>query len=201
MMTQTHHLVGAGLLARPNEWVRNTGVIVGSLLPDAAIFALFGWSKLAGVPERRVWDELYWQEPWRTGVAAQNSLFLYGGLLVVGAAILWAARPLFRIGLFLLFLALAALTHIALDFPVHHADAHRHFWPLSDWVFRSPVSYWDPVHHGRVFMVVEGVVAVVLAVWLFRRFHDWWVRALLLLAIALYAAVPVYFFLQLGGAT
>lgn len=199
MMTQTHHLVGAGLLARPNEWVRNTGVIVGSLLPDAAIFALFGWSKLAGVPERRVWDELYWQEPWRSWVAAQNSIFVHALVLLLGAAVLWAVRPLFRVGLFLLFVALAALAHVALDFPVHHADAHRHFWPFSDWVFRSPVSYWDPAHHGRIFAVVEAVLAIVLAVWLFRRFRAWWVRGLLALAAALYVAVPAYFFLQLGG--
>ena len=199
MMTQTHLLVGTALFAKPNEWVRNTGVIVGSLLPDAAIFALFGWSKLAGVPERRVWDELYWQEPWRSWVAAQNSIFVHALVLLLGAAVLWAVRPLFRVGLFLLFVALAALAHVALDFPVHHADAHRHFWPFSDWVFRSPVSYWDPAHHGRIFAVVEAVLAIVLAVWLFRRFRAWWVRGLLALAAALYVAVPAYFFLQLGG--
>ena len=199
-MTQTHLLVGTGLFARPGEPLRNTAVVAGSLLPDAAIFVLFGWSKLAGIPERRVWDEIYFAEPWRTWVAAQNSVFVYAGLMIAGVVVLWAVRPLFRIGLFALFLALAALAHVALDFPVHHADAHRHLWPVSDWVFRSPVSYWDPAHHGRIFMVIEAVLAIALALWLFRRFHAWWVRALLALAATLYLAVPAYFLLVLGDA-
>lgn len=199
MMTQTHLLVGTALFARPDAWLRNIAVTVGALLPDAGIFVLFGWSKVAGIPERQVWDELYWQEPWRTWVAAQNSVFLYAGLALAGVVVLWAARPLFRVGVLALFLALAALAHVVLDFPVHHDDAHRHLWPISDWVFRSPVSYWDPAHHGRTFMVVEAALAIALAVWLFTRFHAWWVRGLLLLAITLYLAVPAYFFLVLGG--
>ena len=199
MMTQTHLLVGTALFAKPDQWLRNAGVIVGSLLPDAAIFVLFGWSKLVGIEERRVWDELYWQEPWRMWVAAQNSVLLYGALVVVAILMLRAVRGLFRIGLFLFFLAAAALAHVALDFPVHHHDAHRHFWPLSDWTFRSPVSYWDPAFHGRTMMAVEGVLAVVLAGWLFTRFRSWRVRGLLVLAIIAYVAVPAYYSYMLGG--
>lgn len=199
MMTQTHLLVGTALFARPGEGLRNTGVVLGSLLPDAAIFVLFGWSKLAGIPERRVWDELYFSEPWRSWVAAQNSVFVYGALALVSVVVLWAVRPLFRVGLLALFVALAALAHLALDFPVHHDDAHRHLWPASDWVFRSPVSYWDPQHHGRTFMVVEAALAIALALWLFGRFRAWWVRTLLALAVVLYLAVPAYFFLSLGA--
>ena len=199
MMTQTHLLVGTALLTKPDQWLRNTGVIVGSLLPDAAIFVLFGWSKLVGIEERRVWDELYWQEPWRTWVAAQNSVLLYGALAIVAVLMLRAVRGLFRIGLFLLFLAAAALAHIALDFPVHHHDAHRHLWPLSDWTFRSPISYWDPAFHGRTMMVVEAVLAVGLALWLMTRFRAWWVRGLLALAIVAYIAVPAYYAYTLGN--
>jgi len=34
--------------------------------------------------------------------------------------------------------------HALFDFPLHHDDGHRHFWPFSEFRFDSPVSYWDP---------------------------------------------------------
>ena len=34
-------------------------------------------------------------------------------------------------------------------------DAHRHFYPLSDYRFISLVSYWDPRHYGTVAMPAE----------------------------------------------
>ena len=49
----------------------------------------------------------------------------------------------------------SALLHLCCDFPFHHDDAHRHFLPLTNWRFASPVSYWDPRHFGRTFMILE----------------------------------------------
>ncbi len=199
MMTQTHLLVGAALFAKPGQRVRNTAVIVGSLIPDAAIYVLFVWSKVMSIPETQVWRELYWQEPWQTWTAAGNSAPLYLGLLILGVILLRTGGLLWKIGLFATFLALAALVHVAMDLPVHVDDAHRHLWPLSDWKFISPISYWDPDHHGRVVSIIEGCLGIVLAILLFRRFKNWLVRGLLLLLIAAYIAVPVYFTLMLGG--
>ena len=39
------------------------------------------------------------------------------------------------------------LLHVLGDIFLHHDDAHGHFFPLSNWRFMSPVSYWDPNHH------------------------------------------------------
>jgi len=199
MMTQTHLLVASALLARPGEKLRNTAVIIGSFIPDAAIYTLFIWSKIAGIPEQRVWREIYWQEPWQTWTAAGNSIPLYVILLALGVIALRAHTAAFRIGLVLTFLALAALTHIAGDLPVHVDDAHRHFWPLSDWKFISPISYWHPDHHGGIFSIFESVLGVVLTIILFRRFKALWVRALLVLVCLAYIGVPLYFTLVLGG--
>ncbi len=197
MMSQSHLLLASGLLAKPGENLRNAALIVGAFLPDAAIYVLFFWSKLAGIAESRVWNELYWQEPWQSFTAAGNSIFLYGGLLVLGVFALRSASSFFRIGIVLVFLALAALSHIATDLPVHVEDAHRHFWPVSDWKFISPVSYWNPDHHGRVFMFFELILGAVLCIILFRRFKSWPVRLLLLVLLAAYVAVPVYFTLSM----
>lgn len=199
MMTQTHLLVASALLAKPGERLRNFAVVTGALVPDAAIYVLFGWSKFAAIPERIVWDQLYWQEPWQSWTAAGNSLPIYGLLLLIGLLLLRGVPALFRVGLFLFFLSLAAITHIAGDFFVHITDAHRHFWPLSNWKFVSSVSYWHPDHHGGVFSTIEAVAGLVLCVILFRRFHALWVRVLLALLALAYIAVPVYFTLVLGG--
>ena len=189
MNTQTHVLLAAALLSKPDAPARNTAVIAGALIPDLAIYTLFVWSKFAGIPERRVWNELYFNPPWSDAVAIGNSAPLYLVLLIAGLLI---ARR-WRAGLLLAFFAGAALTHIATDLPVHADDAHAHLWPLSDLRFRSPVSYWDPNHNGQVFAFVEMGLGLLLTVILWRRFHSAWVRGLLILAIVAYLGPPIYF--------
>ncbi|MEM9734937.1 MAG: hypothetical protein AAF903_15865 [Pseudomonadota bacterium] len=199
MMSQTHILLAAALLAKPDKPLRNTAVILGAFVPDAAIYALFAWSKLAGINEETVWNTLYWQEPWQTYTAAGNSIPLYAVLLLIGVVLARLTPNLLRAALFLTFFSLAALLHIAGDLPVHVEDAHRHFWPLSDWKFISPVSYWDPQYHGRLFSFVEAGAGLLLGLILFRRFKALWVRLALATIMLAYGAVPAYFILQLGS--
>lgn len=79
----------------------------------------------------------------------------------------------------------AALLHLALDFPLYHDDGRPHLWPVSDWVFASPVSYWDVDHHAGWVAPVETALAVVLAIWCWTRFGSPWLRgSLALLALA-----------------
>ena len=54
------------------------------------------------------------------------------------------------------------MLHAVADLLTHHDDAHRHLWPLGDWRFASPVSYWDPRHHGLWFAPVECAAAIAL---------------------------------------
>lgn len=194
MNTPTHLLIGAAVLARPAEdtagrW-RNLAILAGALVADAAIYLLFAWARLyRGISERTLWSEIYWQEPWQTLVAIGNSVPLYLCLLLFG---LWARN---RIAIVF---AAAALLHLAFDLPFHHDDAHPHFWPLSDWRFRSPLSYWDPAHYGALVSLAEVALAIALIVFLWRRFRSRSVRAALVLAFASYVAVPAYFTLTLG---
>jgi len=34
--------------------------------------------------------------------------------------------------------------HCLADFPLHTEDAHRHFWPFSDFRLDIGISYWNP---------------------------------------------------------
>ena len=197
-MTQTHLLAAAAAFAKPDHPARNAGLVAGALLPDAAIYILFAYTKIAGIPETTLWRELYFAPWFQDWVAMGNSLFLWLALLVVGFLLLRLPSA-FRIGLFVFFLALAALLHVALDLPVHHDDAHRHLWPVSDWRFLSPVSYWDPAHHGRVLIWFEAALGVALAIVLWRRFGSATIRAVLAFAAIAYVAVPAYFTWRLGA--
>ena len=198
MNTQTHLLVAAAVLARPGQPVRNAAVLAGALLPDLSIYALFACSRFADVPEREVWDVIYWSPPWQAASAVSNSAPLWLAVAGLGAVLMRAGRA--RIGLILAVLGAAALLHLALDFPVHVEDAHRHVWPLSDWRFRSAVSYWNPAHHGRWVSVAEAVLGLALCVILWRRFKAWWVRGLLATCVIAYIAVPAYWIFLSGVA-
>ncbi|MEO1749097.1 MAG: hypothetical protein AAFR27_10880 [Pseudomonadota bacterium] len=217
-MTQTHFLVAAALLCSPKRPAKqNVAVLLGAFAPDFAIYALFIWSKLASIPERELWNVIYFSEPMLTYTAIGNSAPIYAMITILGIAMVRSASAELAgphgqnvpIGMsrfidphytniFILF-GLAALTHVALDFPVHADDAHPHFWPLTGWRFFSPVSYWDSAHYGNYFAPIEGILGIALAVILFQRFKALWVRMLTGSLIIAYIAVPTYFILVLGG--
>ena len=133
---------------------------------------------------------MYWSEPWQSIFSVFNSAPLYASLLLVAllTRLPWLAG-----------LALAALLHLAFDFPFHHDDAHSHFWPVSSWRFHSPLSYWDARHYGQLVAAFEILLALSLIGLLWRRFVSRAVRGALLAALATYIAVPLYFTLMLGG--
>ena len=190
MNTPTHMLVAAALFSKPAARNRNIAVLSGAVLPDLSIFVLYAWGKfIDGQSSWQIWRETYWSEPWQTLGAISNSFPIWG--LVLGGAIA------FRVW-WLALLAGAALMHLALDFPVHAGDAHRHFWPLTDWRFHSPFSYWDNRHYGDVVAILEVALGAALTLILWLRFSGLWVRAMLALSFTLYAAVPLYFWATLG---
>lgn len=74
-------------------------------------------------------------------------------------------------------MSLSLLLHACADFPLHHDDAHRRFFPFSDYRFSSPVSYWDPRHHGAWGASVELALSAAALILLVRRHDDARVRA------------------------
>jgi hypothetical protein len=92
----------------------------------------------------------------------------------------------------------SALLHVAFDLPLHHEDAHRHFFPLSEWRFASPVSYWNPAYHRHIGALFETAVVTASSALLWPRFTSRGQRALLVLLPVLYAAG--YGVLYVGGA-
>jgi len=161
MNTVAHMLVASAVLARRESPKRNLAVLAGALLPDASMFVFFGWSRIQGWSGEETWNIHYWTEPWQTLGAVSNSFVLFA---VLGAIAVW------RRSILLAVICAAALLHLGADFPLHADDAHRHFWPLTDWRFFSPVSYWDPAYHGWLGSVIESLCVLVSLSLLWLRF-------------------------------
>lgn len=204
MNSQTHLLISAAALAQPDRPLRNSAVLLGAIIPDASIYALVVWARLNDVPEASIWGRFYWQDPWQTLGAISNSIPLFGvGLFLSLALLAYATRGnlerlegsiVAALGMFGAVFFGSSLLHIAFDLPVHASDAHRHFWPLTDWRFHSPFSYWDNNHHGDWISALEVMLGLLLVGLLFQRFKALWVRLILSLGAFAYLAVPLYWF-------
>jgi hypothetical protein len=182
--TPAHLIFAAAAFARPADRPleaaetrrRNLAALLGALAPDMSVYLLVAWSRLA---LGRSWGEVFGRDYgsplWQSVFAVDNSLPLWGA--VTGVA-LWRRWPLLSV------FGAAGLLHLAFDLPLHHSDARPHLWPLTDWVFRSPVSYWNPARHGEIASLAEGAACAVLALLLWRRFRGARARALILAALA-----------------
>ena len=190
MQTPTHVLIAAAAFARPGIARINAAALAGGFLPDAFLFAVWGASKIAGVPENDLWTSVYWSDGVQLGQAISNSFPLFA-LVLAGALLLRSRTGAVFAG--------AALIHLVCDFLLHANDAHQHFWPFSQWRFESPISYWDPAHFGAIVAVIEAALALALIVVLVRRFRRRWIRVALILSGLIYLAVPAYFLLAFDG--
>ena len=123
--------------------------------------------------------------------AVSNSFILFGLLCALAG---WRKWPILTV------FGLAALLHLLLDFPLHADDAHRHFWPVSDWRFQSPVSYWDPAFNGWLGVTIETIVTLAATAILWMRFSRVRWRLLFgVLALRQTLAFVAQFALSVGG--
>ena len=174
-------MFAAAAFTRPGQPRSNVAAILGGFAPDASLYALVGYGAFVlGRSESELFGRDYFSPAWQTVFAIDNSIFVWSLVLLLGV---WSGlRPL-------AVFAGAALLHIAFDLPLHHDDGRPHFWPLTDWVYESPISYWDHRRHGDIVGVVEVVLVLGLAVLLWRRFKGWFARAAIV-ACALAEAAP-----------
>lgn len=168
MNTPSHILIGcAAVGSRPAS--RLWPAFLGGAIPDAPIYLFYAYEKLVlSVPESRIWRLDYFSSPIQPVLDGLHSFPLILGALALAAA---ARSELLR------WFCTSLLLHACADFPLHHDDAHRQFFPLSDYRFASPVSYWDPRHHGVLGVSLEFAVAAAALAVLLRRHADRRARA------------------------
>jgi len=152
MNTPAHAMINLMLLGRKERPRGQGAVVLGAILPDIPMVGFYFVQKvMRGEREEKIWRELYYMPEWQNLFDSFNSLpFMAVGLaLCVIKKLKWG----------ILFFG-SMMLHVLGDFFLHHHDAHRHFFPLWDWRFYSPVSYWDPKFHGMTVSILE-ILAVI----------------------------------------
>jgi hypothetical protein len=156
MNTPTHAIVNLLVMGRQQGVSIQLAILMGSILPDLPIFVFYFVEKvLRKTPERIIWSQSYFQAHWQDFIDVFNSL----PLMVLGLGLSIWGKSNVAIALFI-----SMMLHVAGDLPLHHDDAHRHFLPLSNWRFISPLSYWDPRHHGNIVASIEVLAVIVSCV-------------------------------------
>ncbi len=167
MNTPAHAMINLVLLAQEPGHRKTGAIVIGALIPDLVIILFYGWHLLIGTSEEQIWSVEYFRPLWQNWIDAFNSI----PLIFLAMLLAWRLqRPL----LFALFASM--LLHAFGDLPLHHDDGHRHFFPFSDWRFVSPVSYWDPAHHGVWASLGEIIAVIAAGAWLYRLdrvFRPW----------------------------
>jgi hypothetical protein len=189
--TPSHILYGAALFGGRNSRTHVVAAAVGSLAPDLPAFMLVWWAgPVQGVDRRIIFRELYFSDAWQAVISPSHSVVVWLAVLAVAAAV---KSGWWRI------VACAGLLHLAFDFPAHASDPHRHLWPLSDWRFHSPLSYWERGHYRGYVQAVEIGLALASIVVILMRQRDWLLRGGAVAMVLVYAIQMGLFALWFGG--
>ncbi len=164
IFTQTHILIGAAIFARPEQKAISIAAIAGSVVPDLDVWVMFAVERLRGLSSCEIFHFRYWEQPWTILQASMSSLPLWTAVLVLALIATFATTGTWRRrSVCAAVFTAAVVLHLTIDFLLHHDDARAQFQPFTDWVFRSPVSYWDPAHFGWIVMPIEIALGIVLA--------------------------------------
>ncbi|EET49355.1 hypothetical protein [Thalassobium sp. R2A62] len=170
MNTPAHLIFGMAAFAKRDQPKVTAAALAGALIPDLSLYLMAGVSLFVlQIDPNVVFGKLYFSDAWQAVFRVDNSSVVWGVLLAIA---LWR-RTVWGIAL-----TGAALLHIGSDFPLHHDDGRAHFWPLTSWIFESPVSYWDRGHHARIVAPIEITLSLLFCLVLFRRLRSVWERAL-----------------------
>ena len=160
---------------RPRYWA----LVIGSLIPDVPLVILtvhYLWrnSYFGAEPDVMFgpeYDALYFTDfVWVTG----HSLFHAPLMIALWVAIGWffGFRRGQMWGKWVFWFAVGNGLHSAFDIVTHHNDGPLLLFPFN-WSLRfsSPISYWDPQHHGVLVSSIEHALNLFfVGTWV----YSWW---------------------------
>ena len=185
MKTPSHAIINLAILGRTQHSELNLLIVTGGILPDIPIFLFYFWAKyIARLPEATIWSKAYYEPFVQNIVALFHSIPLAGIGWLVAYYLGWPSVQILFISIIL---------HSLGDLPVHNDDAHRHFFPFSNYRFISPISYWDRKHYGSIVSLVEMLLLLLSTYRVFGFVNSYAGKGLLILVNAFYWAGPVYF--------
>ncbi|MBW4575946.1 MAG: hypothetical protein KME08_11750 [Aphanothece sp. CMT-3BRIN-NPC111] len=172
MNTPSHAILNLAILNQYQRPQANLFIVIGAILPDIPIFVFYLLAKFVyHLPERQIWSTAYYQTFWQNIIATFHSI----PLALIGWVI---ARYLGWKHIEIVFASM--VLHSLLDFPVHSDDAHRHFFPFSNFRFISPISYWDPHKYGKIVSFIERLLVLVATLYVFPFVHSYIGKGLLI---------------------
>ena len=191
MNTPAHLIFGLTAFGKARRPAVTAVALAGALIPDLSLYMLVGWQlQVLGTSSGIVFGQLYFSDAWQSIFRIDNSMILWGIAFAIGA--------MFRSPIAIA-LCGAALLHLGFDFLLHNDDGRAHFWPLSNWVFQSPVSYWDPDHYGNIAGAIEVTASLLCCGILWQRFTGHWMRGLIaILGIIEFAPFILFAFMFAG---
>ena len=188
MKTPSHAIINLAILGKPQLPQANLIIAIGGILPDIPIFLFYFWAKyVACMLEATIWSQAYY-EPF-----VQNIVALFHSIPL--AAIGWIVAYYFGWqSVQILFLSM--ILHFLGDLPVHNDDAHRHFFPFSNYRFISPFSYWDRNHYGSIVSLVEMLLVLLSTFQVFGFVNSYVGKGLLILVNSFYLVGAVLFYVR-----
>jgi len=176
MITTTHILLNTALLGRKKNPGRNWPLILGSLLPDIPMLFYFLYMLMTHHHQDGThWVSLNEYTIRQTWVDWAHSI----PLAISGALLCYFIKNNFGF-----FFFAAMVFHDLEDLPLHAEYAHRHFLPLNDFRFFSPISYVDSRYHGAWVASLEwGLVLLCIGILWRRGLKPWLQIPLLFLGI------------------
>lgn len=188
MKTPSHAIINLAILGRTQHSELNLLIVTGGVLPDIPIFLFYFWAKyVVRLPEATIWSESYY-EPFVQNIVA-----------------LFHSMPLAAIGWLIAYycgwqnvqiLFISMILHSLGDLPVHHDDAHRHFFPFSNYRFISPFSYWDRNHYGAIVSVVEMLLVLASTCRILGFVNSYIGKGLLILVNCFYFIGMLFFYVR-----
>lgn len=171
MHTPAHLILGAAAFAKIDRPDTLWAALLGGLIPDLSLYLLAGGALfIFQISPQIVFGELYFSAQWQRIFAIDNSVFIWTALF----SLAYLRKSHWGIAF-----CASALLHILFDFPLHHDDGRAHFWPLTDWVYQSPISYWDVNHHAWIIAPIETVACAVALLLLWKRYQGMGYKAML----------------------
>lgn len=141
---------------------RTTPFLLGAIAPDIPIYIFFiVYSLLLNYSGAILWNDMYFNSSWSIVFTLSHSLLVWPALATLG----WYLKRTW-----LRYVSISAILHIGVDFLVHTSDAYQHFWPLTDWRFISPVSYWNETEYSAWVTAADSSLVLLVLTYLWYSY-------------------------------
>ncbi|HEY9695197.1 MAG TPA: hypothetical protein V6D15_23590 [Oculatellaceae cyanobacterium] len=186
MNTPSHAIINLAILGQFHRPQSNLAIVFGAILADIPIFIFYLWARfIEHLPAQEIWSKAYYQPFWQNIIATFHSIPLAVIGIIIAHYLGWEQMKVMFISLVL---------HSLGDLPVHNDDAHRHFFPFSNYRFISPISYWDVTKHGRIVSLVERLVVLAATVYAFPFVHSYIGKGLMIVVNVFYFTTSLYLY-------